>query len=297
MLCPRNPGGKIMPRKLLPALVLGLVLFSAAGALADGDIYVGGPWGTRIDRLPYTIIAPGSYYLGGNLSLAGGGHGITVAQGVNHVTLDLMGFIINGSGTNWGIFLNDSKNVEIRNGTVTGWGTGIVEEGYSGKLHRILNVRVVGNSSGIYLRGHGHLVKGCEVTATGSSSSIDAWDVTVSGCTVKLVDGYGINTLRGIISDNVVLGTGAGSPRYGIYVQAYGQVTLIKGNKVSGCAYGIYDGAGGGLNVIGNTVDAASGTTGFYLADDYSNLLDQNTVTGAGTHYNPTPKVPKRSNY
>jgi hypothetical protein len=201
-----------------------------------------------------------------------------------------MGFTINGNGNpNWGIFLNDSKNVEIRNGTVTGWGFGIVEEGYNGRLHRILNVRVVGNSSGIFLRGKGHLVKGCEVTATGGNTALDlnpAVGTVVSGCTVKLENGYGINsTGGGIFNDNVVIGTGAISPRYGIYAQGTG--TLIKGNKVSGCAYGIYS-TQLGVNVIGNTVDAASSAFGIGIFDDYSNLLDQNTVTGAGTHYNPS---------
>ena len=49
---------------------------------------------------------------------------------------------------------------------------------------------------------------------------------------------------------------------------------------MSGCSYGIYGTFSAGLNVIGNTVDAASGTTGINLTDDYSTLLDQNTVTG-----------------
>ena len=64
-----------------------------------------------------------------------------------------------------------------------------------------------------------------------------------------------------------------------------------------GCTYGIY-GPYPALNVIGNTVDAASGTTGVYLNDDYSTLLDQIIVTGAGTHYNATyNNIQRRSNY
>jgi hypothetical protein len=289
-----------MSRKLLSALVLGLVLINAAAAQADGDIYVGGPWGTKITSLPYEIKTPGSYYLGGNLSFFGAGDGITIAAGVNHVTLDLMGFTINGNGyPNWGIVLNGSKNVEIRNGTVTGWGFGIVEEGYNGRLHRIINVRVVGNSRGIFLRGQGHMVKGCEVTATEGNTAIDlnpAVGTVVSGCTVKLENGYGINsTGGGIFNDNVVIGTGAISPRYGIYAQGTG--TLIKGNQVSGCKTGIFGSSG--KSVIGNTVDTASLTTGFSLTDEYSTLLDQNTVLGPGTPYNPSnfSNAARRNNY
>ncbi len=290
-----------MKRIPLRVLVLFLVLLSAVPALADGDIYVGGPWGTKITSMPYEIKTSGAYYLGGNLTYAGGGNGITVNAGVNHVTLDLMGFTLNGSGSGkYGIALSANINVEIRNGTVTGWSTGISDSmaGMSQSIIRIINVRVVGNA-GIKVSGMAFLVKGCEVTATGSNDAIVLnGPSTVSGCRVKFVDGLGIHTGEGMVIDNVVTGTGTGSPRYGVFTDSEATATLIKGNKVSGCAYGIY-GAGSGLNVIGNTVDAAIGTTGIYLYfDDYSNLLDQNTVTGAGTHYNAAYiKVYQRSNY
>jgi hypothetical protein len=302
-----------MLRKLLPVLLLFMVLAATAKAVADGDIYVGGPWGTRIASLPYTITTPGCYYLGSNLSYAGTGDGITVDSGVNHVTLDLMGFTINGSGSGrYGIYINRSKwgacgiNFEIRNGTVTGWGFGIKDsidwEG-NGKLYRIINLRVVGNRGGISIKGTGHRVKGCEVTATYLSTAIFIGQGTVNGCIVRFVDGKGIETGGGIIeggaiiSDNVVSSTGTDSYRDGILVHDSG--TLIRGNKVSGCAVGINGGGHYGLNIIGNTVDAAINTTGISLADDYSNLLDQNTVIGAGTHYNAAyTKVTQRgTNY
>jgi hypothetical protein len=284
-----------MQRKLLSSLVLGLILFSAAAALADGDFYVGGPWGTKITSLPYEIKTPGAYYLGGNLSYAGSGDGITVPSGVNHVTLDLMGFTLNGSGSgHYGIYLNVCKNVEIRNGTVTGWGVGIWG---TGQLHRVINVRAVGNLDGIALTESGGLIKGCEVTATGEyNSAIRIRQGTVSDCMVRMencFEGISIND-GGTVSDNVVIGIG-NSNGQGIYALNAG--TLIKGNKVSGCTYAIY-GEQNGMNVIGNTVDAASDTTGVFLTDDYVNLLDQNTVTGGGTRYNATyTKVQWRSKY
>jgi hypothetical protein len=275
--------------------MLGFVLSSTA-ALADGDIYVGSPWGTRITSIPYLISAPGSYYLGSNLTYTGSGDGIIV--GADNVTIDLMGFALNGSGSGrYGISMYGRKNVEIRNGTTTGWTTGVREESlYSGSLHRIINVRAVGNTEGIVLEGRGHLVKGCEATATGVNLGIYIANNygTVSGCRVKNVDGDGIRVGGGLVSDNVVIFTGTHAfHRYGINCTGAG--VLIKGNKVSGCYYGVMGGSG--LNVIGNTVDAASGTTGFYLLDDYSNLLDQNTVTGAGSHYTATTNVVKRNNY
>ena len=285
-------GGKIMKRKLLPVIVLGLVLLSAAAALADGDIYVGGPWGTRITSLPYTISAPGSYYLGRNLSSTS--TGITITAGVNNVTLDLMGFSITGPGSNSGILMSGSKNVEVRNGTVTGWNNGIFESG-SGLGHRIINVRAVGNNTGIWLGNTGHLVKGCEVSATGGNPAIYIyWIGTITGCTVRFATGEGILFWGGIASGNVITGGGAG---YGIGANMPG--SLVTGNKVSGCGTGISGGYG--VSVIDNTVQTASGTYGIALSDHISNVLDQNTVLGSGTPYSPTlaamVNTKKRSNY
>ena len=61
-----------MKRKLLPVILLGAIILCSSAALADGNFYSGGLWGTKITNLPYTISAPGSYYLGGNLSYAEG---------------------------------------------------------------------------------------------------------------------------------------------------------------------------------------------------------------------------------
>lgn len=285
-----------MKRKLLPAIVLGLVLLSAAAALADGDIYVGGPWGTRINSLPFTIKAPGAYYLGGNLSYSGSDTAITVDAGLNHVTLDLMGFTISGSGSGIGIWMNNSKNVEIRNGTVTAFSTGIYENGFSAKAHRILNVRAVGNTTGIMLYNTGHLVKGCEVDSGASAYAIYIyWSGTVSGCTVRPgSSGYGIEMWGGLISGNTVIGNGA---YRGIGANMWG--TVVKGNAVSGCTTGIW--ATAGVSMVGNTVYAASGTTGISLVDVHSVLLDQNTITGASTTpYSPAlpfVNVQTRTNY
>jgi hypothetical protein len=283
-----------MKKEALIVLVLGLILASAAAAPADGDIYVGSPWGTRITSLPYEIKTPGSYYLGGDLSYAGTSHGITISS--NHVTLDLMGFSLKytGASSPYGISMNGRTNVEIRNGTVTGFLVGIKESG-SGLAHRIINVRAVGNGTGISLSGTGHLVKGCEAIVPGNLNSIylEKGGI-VTGCTVGYANGEfgGINIGYGLVSGNVITGTsnvytGIGTVNPGL---------VIRDNNVSGCGHGI--GCKTGATVIGNTVNTVSGTTGISMIDDSSNVLDQNTVTGAGTHYNATySNVQKRNNY
>jgi hypothetical protein len=282
-----------MPRKLLLIILLGLVLCGPA-ALADGDSYPGGPLGTRITRLPYTISAPGAYYLGGNLSYAGG-DGITITS--DHVTLDLMGYTMTGSGgSNTGILMEGRKNVEIRNGTLSGWGHGIFEAGPTGLGHRIINVRAEGNDDGVLLWSKGHLIKGCRATGAGTSYiGLFIQGVgTISGCQVNNFNYGGIFLDScGLISGNVVLGPADANTIIGI---STGYSSLVIGNEVTNAPHGID--CTGSANIIGNTVTANSGQIGINISTTEPTLLDQNTVMGAGTHYQgiTTGKTVTRNN-
>jgi hypothetical protein len=177
-----------MKRKYWPLLLVFAVLLNGSPVLADGDFYVvagGVGVGTKISSLPYTINDPGFYYVTGNLTAASG-NGIIVTK--DDVTIDLMGFRINGTSGGTGILLNGRKNVEVRNGTFQGWGT-VISESQTGSGHRVLNVRADTNSIGIFLYGMGHLVKGC--TALSNAS-------------------YGIFVEGGTISGNVASQCGTG---------------------------------------------------------------------------------------
>jgi len=266
-----------MKKKLLLGILLSVILLSSTAALADGDFYGGGPYGTKITSLPYTITGPGAYYLGGNLSLSGSGNGITISHTpapVNDVTLDLMGFSITGPGTGTGISMVGSTNVEIRNGTVSGWDYGIYESG-TGLNHRIFNVRAAGATSGIRLYGDGHLVKGCDgsQTAAGFTAIYLGGVGTVSGCKATPGSGArGILTGGGAISDNVVIGNG-GTDSHGIWASA---PVVIRGNEVSNCNYCIH--CSGAASIIGNTVSISSNQTGFSINNAATTMVDQNSV-------------------
>ena len=114
-----------------------------------------------ISALPYEITQSGSYYITGDLTVSG--TGITVSA--DNVTIDLMGYSLIGPGigANHGIYMNGRSNVEVRNGTITNFGSdGIYEQSPSATNHRIINMRVVGNEGcGIVLNGHVNLVKDC----------------------------------------------------------------------------------------------------------------------------------------
>lgn len=112
------------------AVLLLLVLLVMVGALANGAF--GGPLDppgppgstgkTQILSLPYTISAPGSYVLNGNLTGASGSNGITVSA--DNVTIDLNGFALIGPGgaANEVGIIGFVNNLTIRNGVVRDWG-------------------------------------------------------------------------------------------------------------------------------------------------------------------------------
>jgi hypothetical protein len=267
-----------MKRKLWLLMFLGVLLLSPTAALADGDIYVGGPWGTKITTLPYTINTPGAYYLGGNLSAASG-DGITITS--DDVTIDLMGFNLNGPGNGTGIFMSGRTNVEIRNGTITNWQTGIWESSGVAICHRILNVRLSGCNYGMTLQGNGHLVKGCE--AIGNPGVRGFWIGgvgTVRGCQASNFNSVGIDGSSSIVSGNVVTGNAAVNS-FGIISR--GQCLMI-GNEVTDCSYGLR--INSATSAINNTVTTAStnGIAGICGNNDPTTVLDQNTVMGTGTH-------------
>jgi parallel beta-helix repeat protein len=210
---------------------------------------------TPISALPFTISAPGSYYVTGDLTLASTtSHGITVTA--DNVTIDLMGFSLigPGSGTGDGIFMNGRSNVEVRNGTLRGFGrAGIYEvSSAAGKQHRVINVRVHANTSyGMRLLGDGHIVKDCTAGGNGSTGLNIGLGATVTGNTAYN-NGTGIfaaansvvthNTARANSGSGINAGTGS----------------IIMHNTASNNGgFGI--GTGDGSTVAGNTADSNDG--------------------------------------
>src|SRR3954471_689763 len=104
---------------------------------------------TPVSSLPFTISAPGSYYLTGNLTASGSEAGITVSA--DNVTIDLNGFALTGgpSGVASGIDVPAAQeNLCVRNGTVTRWNQyGIYASNVTGGLYQ--NLRLSHNDSGL----------------------------------------------------------------------------------------------------------------------------------------------------
>ena len=69
---------------------------------------------------------------------------------VDDVTLDLMGFTLDGGGTvsDFGINLDTRSNITIHTGSIRGFGfAGVVQGNNAARYARVIDVRVLGNGS------------------------------------------------------------------------------------------------------------------------------------------------------
>jgi hypothetical protein len=123
-------------------------------------------WSTVIGK-------PGSYYLAQNTD----GNGITIAAG--NVTLDLNGFRMDGAGQGqYGILIHSPtgeklSNIEIRNGSITGFRNNGVHDADGAAGVRLIGLRIDGNGSsggndgqgaGVFLSGAASLLRDCRIT-------------------------------------------------------------------------------------------------------------------------------------
>ena len=138
---------------------------AAAGNVTPGD----GP------NFPVVISQPGSYRLTSNLTVPAGKDGIDVTTGF--VTIDLNGFVIQGDSTTVtdGISIQNATNVEVKNGTIAGFGRDGVFTNFATNYVRVIGIRAIGNVTfGIDLEGVGGLIDGC--TAIDSNTGMRVVD-------------------------------------------------------------------------------------------------------------------------
>jgi hypothetical protein len=166
----------------------------------------------KISSLPFTITAPGTYVLTGNLSYTGGG--INPAISINGtiagpVILDLKGFTLTGDvGTNYNACISISGSgglypVTIRNGTISKFEEGVLDNSVS-------NIAV------------NHMV----FDQTSNGVSLNFVDLsTIQNCTFNL-NSYGIEDRRSIggnnYNNNIFIGGGIA-----VFVQSQFQRTLV----------------------------------------------------------------------
>jgi hypothetical protein len=228
-----------MKRKLSAAVFFAAVAmlgFGAPAGAVDGTIEINQAKVLAAGGFPYVISNPGSYRLTGNLTVPASTFGIKLTA--PSVTIDLNGFSMTGSDKFSGVGINafGIADVTVENGTVTGFGAGVV----AGASSVVKSVRADANTNGI-TTGINSVVQGC--TANGNSAGIDGGSGTVisgntansnfqgilcgSGCLVTgntidnnsstplqftdTTSGYGENVMNGNGGLNIGFGTSLGA--------------------------------------------------------------------------------------
>lgn len=233
---------------------------------------------TRVPSLPFTISAPGSYYLTTNLVGVSGNSGITISSG--NVTLDLNGFSLTGVPGSLSaiIFSAAQTNVTIRNGSMSGWGADGVNASSGPYTSRNLvceNLTIYGNT-GSGIRGLG-LVRSCLCSSNQLIGIYNSGGL-VEGCEANYNKNVGILMANGTVRDCRAINNAS----HGIVVQP-GTVTgsWVENNGHSGIYVNFPNSKVIGNTCNGNNTIASASDAGIYV-NDTNNRIEDNHVAGSG---------------
>jgi len=223
-------------------MALTIALIPAAASAADGQVLITQASVVAAGGFPYTITQPGSYKLATNLVVPGLIDGIHIEA--DRVTLDLNGFTILGpcSAVPCVVLATvgikaDRNGVEIRNGTVSGFNTGIFvthsgrladltadhngAEGFS--LTNVSAERLSANNNFYGVRGFGSTLSqilavdnfygiqanGGAVTesvARGNNVGIDLTNATLLNSLATANTGWGVGASTSTFGNNTIVG-------------------------------------------------------------------------------------------
>lgn len=272
-------------RCVMAVLVMTIVVCAAA---SDGRI----PPGTA----PYTISAPGSYYLTADLTYSAAAPAITIAA--NNVSLDLLGHSIwqqSASYFAYGVYASGYTNIKVFDGMINGGGSAVYLANVPAGLVRVDGLTITGAAYyGIYVSGASSQPG---VRLTNNSISFNAGSPTnPGGISVGPVFG-------GEISGNTLIGSGT-SAGTGINLNP-GAALLIANNAASFFSTGMYI-SGNSDKVVKNNVSQnglgiwaanangievqenlmAYNATGLLFSSVTNCVYRENTAQGNGTNYN-----------
>jgi hypothetical protein len=188
----------------------------------------------------YKIVAPGSYYLTGNIAGAAGKHGIEIAA--SGVTLDLAGFELLGvpgslDGVSATVGVN---NVQVRNGSVRSWGDEGLDFTNGGSIS-ITDVSVLTCAGfGISINPNSTATR-CKTVSNGAGGIATGTNCVVTACTAQGNTGGGILAWVGctVVDCTATTNTGNG-------------ISTSNGSTIAGCA---------AIDNTANGISVASGCT------------------------------------
>ncbi len=254
-------------KTLLSAALVAAALFPLRAA--DGRI--------PIAAAPYTISAPGSYYLSGNISAAAGD---AIYINASNVELDLGGLTITHTGVapgDYGIRMAaNARNIRVHHGTIIGGyssiyhATGLVATELSLDHLNLLNFSSSAIQTGAFSASFSFLFRI-------EDNFIKTQSTT---CFAGIYLSFGIG---GSLSRNVVQGcVGGASPGNGITSNGPVNNMRIEDNSVSGCSgpagYGMLLGSVNRSYIRGNHAANNSGY-GLYIGGT-ENVYSSNATPG-----------------
>ena len=202
---------------------------------------------TAITNLPCYITKPGSYYLTTNWTCSFD----AIRIGVSGVTLDLMGFTVTGSASEWdGVDFHGSTNdpirdVVVRNGIVRNFRSGVFAVGVQNCRFEQL-VLVSNEAFGVYSNGQhfdGNIIARCTISDNGrdgiyflnpSGSHCDG--NTITDCAIGGNRNYGVHFLNGQCNGNTISDCAIGGSYYGVFFE--GDEGPCDGNTIADCVIG-----------------------------------------------------------
>jgi hypothetical protein len=224
----------------------------------------------------YLITAPGSYYLTTNLVSPGGKDGISVMA--DHVTIDLRGFAIIGTG-NMGMNFNaisvpnPQVDLMVMNGTIASWsGEGVFAP--MTRNSKLLDLRVFNIGRSALDIGDGSIVNDCLVYTNGyysyGSPAIKAGNnCTVESCVAQNNAGPGISTGNGGLVTDCTAN----------YNNCYG-INTGDNSRVNNCNASVNWGNNPGDGIFVGYGSTVSGCTASGNANDGINTICGGSVLG-----------------
>ena len=237
-----------------------------------------------IASLPFTISAPGSYYLTQNLTGASGQVGITITA--SFVTLDLNGFSLIGvPGSIQAIATpGPTEHVAIRNGVIRNWGARGIEASPSSEV-QIESLRIDGNGSDGVAVGPRSTVLDTTSTSNGGIGISVGSGSTVTGCKAGLNSGGGISLAsNGVVSNSTALAnTGPGfAVSFGSLVTDCTAQQNGTGFQLTNTGNRIYHSVArvNAVGISGNAFDTVEGCTAETNTDDGIRVGQRSLVRG-----------------
>ncbi|HEV2435380.1 MAG TPA: right-handed parallel beta-helix repeat-containing protein [Verrucomicrobiae bacterium] len=244
----------------------------------------------------FAITNPGSYYLTANVPGVSGKDGIEVMT--NHVTIDLNGFTLLGGGVgSIGINIDAGANdVTVRNGTISGWGDGVVSSAPNTCVEHIKVLNCTGDAIFNFSTAAPSIIRDCLCENDGSGAGYSAITISgglVSDCVVINnngdaginINGYGSPLAYGTLSGCLV----AGNTVYGISLTASGW-EIIGNSCITNRSVNLLISSSNN-RIENNHVVTAAGVAGIEITGSgyTNNVVIRNTVTGngSGNYQNP----------